>query len=333
MKRLLFSRVLGAVGVLVVLLTIVFFLRTVVPADAVKVRLGGNASAAAVAAERHRLGLDRPLVVQYVDYLSGLVHGDLGPALHTHRSVRADLADFLPATLELASVAGFVAVAGGLVLGVVGALAPRGEGWLRLLFVCGASAPSFFVALLLVELLYNRLGLLPATGRTSLTDAPYGPTPFLVVNGLLKGRLDVVGDALTHLTLPVTCLAIGPAVAIGRVLRASLLETYGADFVRAARARGLHPWRVLWGHALRPSLGAPLTMVGLQAGLLLSGVVVVETVFGWPGIGLYTLQAIQTGDVNAVIGVTLVLGVAYIVVNLAVDVAQALADPRVRLGV
>jgi peptide/nickel transport system permease protein len=126
------------------------------------------------------------------------------------------------------------------------------------------------------------------------------------------------------------CLALAPAAALGRVLRSSLLETYGADFVRTARAKGLHPRRILWRHAMRASLNAPLTMLGLQAGLLLAGVVVVETVFAWPGIGLYTVQSIEAADFASVAGVTLLLGTVYVLVNLAVDLAQSAADPRLR---
>ncbi len=330
MGRTIAMRLMGAVGVLVALVTIVFVLRQATRADPVKVRLGANASQQAVATERHRLGLDRPVLVQYVDYLAGAAHGDLGDALHTRRTVAQDLADFLPATAELAVVAGMLSVAGGLLLGVVGATVRWGGGLVRLLFVAGASAPTFLVGLLLIYVFYLRLGWLPATGRSSIADAPGGPTGLLLVDSLIHGRLDVWWDAGLHLVLPATCLALAPAAAIGRVLRGSLIEALGADFVRTARAKGLHPRRVLWRHALRNALSAPLTMLGLQAGLLLAGVVVVETVFAWPGIGLYTVQSIQAADFGAVAGVTLVLGAAYVLVNLAVDLVQAAADPRIR---
>jgi peptide/nickel transport system permease protein len=324
------GRLGGALLVLLSLVSIVFLLRMAVRADPVKVRLGANASQQAVERERHRLGLDRPIAVQFASYLGGVVHGDLGESLHTRRAVRDDIADFLPATLELAVVAGALAVAGGVVLGVVGATARRGAGLLRLLFVAGASAPTFLVGLLLIYLFYQRLGWLPATGRTSLHSAPTGPTGLLLVDSLLHGRVDALLDGAAHLVLPAVCLALAPAAAVGRVLRSSLLETYGADFVRTARAKGLHPRRILWRHAMRASLSAPLTMLGLQAGLLLAGVVVVETVFAWPGIGLYTVQSIEAADFASVAGVTLLLGTVYVLVNLAVDLAQSAADPRLR---
>jgi peptide/nickel transport system permease protein len=327
---MLLGRLGGALLVLLSLVSIVFLLRMAVRADPVKVRLGANASQQAVERERHRLGLDRPMAVQFASYLGGVVHGDLGESLHTRRGVRDDIADFLPTTLELAAVAGALAVAGGMVLGVVGATARRGAGLLRLLFVAGASAPTFLVGLLLIYLFYQRLGWLPATGRTSLHDAPVGPTGLLLVDSLVHGRVDALLDSAAHLVLPAVCLALAPAAALGRVLRSSLLETYGADFVRTARAKGLHPRRILWRHAMRASLNAPLTMLGLQAGLLLAGVVVVETVFAWPGIGLYTVQSIEAADFASVAGVTLLLGTVYVLVNLAVDLAQTAADPRLR---
>jgi peptide/nickel transport system permease protein len=329
-RRLLLGRLGGALLVLLSLVTIVFVLRMAVRADPVKVRLGANASQHAVERERHRLGLDRPMTVQFVAYLGGAVRGDLGESLHTRRAVRDDIADFLPATLELAAVAGALAACGGMLLGVVGATARRGGGLLRLLFVAGASAPTFLIGLLLIYVFYQRLGWLPATGRTSLHDAPVGPTGLVLVDSLLHGRVDALLDGAAHLVLPAVCLALAPAAAVGRVLRSSLLDTYGADFVRTARAKGLHPWRILWRHALRASLSAPLTMLGLQTGLLLAGVVVVETVFAWPGIGLYTVQSIQAADFASVAGVTLLLGTVYVLVNLAVDLAQTAADPRLR---
>jgi peptide/nickel transport system permease protein len=331
-RRVLLGRLGGALLVLLSLVTIVFLLRMAVRADPVKVRLGANASQQAVERERHRLGLDRPMTVQFISYLGGVAHGDLGESLHTRRAVRDDIADFLPATLELAAAAGALAVSGGMLLGVVGATARRGAGMLRLLFVAGASAPTFLIGLLLIYVFYQRLGWLPATGRSSLHDAPVGPTGLVLVDSLLHGRLDALLDGAAHLALPAVCLALAPAAAVGRVLRSSLLDTYGSDFVRTARAKGLHPRRILWRHALRASLSAPLTMLGLQAGLLLAGVVVVETVFAWPGIGLYTVQSIQAADFPSVAGVTLLLGTVYVLVNLAVDLAQTAADPRLRIA-
>ena len=195
----------------------------------------------------------------------------------------------------------------------------------------GASTPQFLLALLGIVFFYRRLGWLPATGRTSLRDAPIGPTKFLIVDGILHARPDVVVDAIRHLILPGLCIAVGPAVAIARVLRSSLLNTMRADYVRTARAKGMREGVLVWRHALRNSIGPALSMTGLQVGLLFAGDVVVEQIFAWPGIGLYTTQSIPRSDFPAIAGVTLVLGFGYVVVNAVVDVLHALADPRLTL--
>jgi peptide/nickel transport system permease protein len=197
--------------------------------------------------------------------------------------------------------------------------------------VAGASAPSFLLALLGILLFYRKLGWLPATGRSSISDAPDGPTGLLTVDGVIRGRLDVTWDAMQHLVLPALCIAILPAVSIGRVLRSSLVTTMRTDYVRTAHAKGLHPRTVLGKHAVRNSLGPALAMSGLQVGLMFAGVVVIEQIFAWPGIGLYTVQSIPRSDFPAIAGVTLFLGAAYVVINAIVDILQAVADPRLSL--
>ena len=331
MTRFAVTRLVGALGVVIALITIVFVLQAIVPGDPVRARVGANASPEVVARERHRLGLDRPLLVQYVKYVENAASGSLGESVRTGQPVLGDIGSFLPETAVLAFAAMLLAVCGGLVLGILGATASRGAGVVRLAFVGGASAPSFLLALGLIYLLYLKLGWLPASGASGIDSAPTGPTSVPLLNGIAHGRTDVVVDALKHLALPALSLALLPAVAIGRVLRSSLLDTYATDYIRTAHAKGLSPRVVLWRHALRNSLSAPLTMTGLQLGLLLGGVVVVETVFAWPGIGLYTDQSIHAGDLTAIAGVTLIVGAGYVLVNVLVDLAQALADPRITL--
>lgn len=331
MSRFLITRLAGAVGVLFTLASIVFALQSIVPGDPVRARVGANASPEVVARERHRLGLDRPLGVQYVRYMKDAVSGSLGESVRTGQPVLSDIGSFLPQTAVLALAAMLIAITGGLVLGVLGALAARGAGAVRLLFVAGASAPGFMLALALIYVFYLKLGWLPASGSSGIDGAPTGPTGVPLLDGIFHARFDIFKDALQHLVLPALSLALLPAVAIGRVLRSSLLEVYASDYVRTAHAKGLRPRAILWRHALRNSLSAPLTMTGLQLGLLLGGAVVVETVFAWPGIGLYTDQSIHSGDLTAIAGVTLVVGAGYVLVNVLVDLAQAFADPRIRL--
>lgn len=331
MTRFFAVRIVSALGVLLMLITIVFVIQSAVPGDPVRASVGANASDEVVARERERLGLDKPLPVQYTSYLGQAVQGQFGESLRTGRPVRTDIAAFLPATLELASFSILLAVAGGVLIGVLTIVAPRLAGPARLVFVGGASVPSFLLALILIYVFYFRLGWLPLSGRTSIESAPQGPTGLLLVDSLLHARFGVFVDAIQHLILPSMALALIPAVAIGRVLRSSLMDVYRSDYIRTLDAKGLAPRRILWGHAMRNALSAPLTMAGLQLGLLLGGVVIVEAIFAWPGIGLYMNQSIAFGDLRAIAGVTLVVGAGYVMVNTLVDVAQAAADPRIRL--
>ena len=331
MLRLIATRIGAMVAVLLFLAAVVFTLQQLTPADPVHAMLGANASKAAVATQRHKLGYDKPLPNQYLHYVGGLAHGDLQMSLRTRRPVATDLGHYLPATLELALFGlALAAVLGGL-LGVVTAARFKGSGAFRLLTLAGASTPPFLLALVGILLFYRGLHWLPATGRTSFQDAPSGPTRLLLVDSLVHGRLDLFRDVIGHLILPGLCVAILPAVSIGRVLRSSLLGTLRADYVRTARAKGLGEAAILWRHALRNSVGPALSMGGLQVGLMFAGVVVIEQIFAWPGIGLYTVQSIPRTDFPAIAGVTLVLGAGYVVVNTIVDLLQAVADPRIAL--
>ncbi len=331
MIRFLLFRALGAIGVLLALITVVFVLQTAVPGDPVRASVGVNASDEVVEAERARLGLNEPLPIQYVTYLGQAAKGGFGESLRTGREVRTDIGAFLPATFELASFSMLLAALGGLLIGTLAVVSSRLAAPARLIFVGGASVPSFLLALILIYIFYFKLSWLPLSGRTSIGDAPQGPTGMLLFDSLLHSRLDVFVDAARHLILPGLALAVVPAVAIGRVLRSSLIQVYQADYIRTLHAKGLAPWAVLFRHALRNALSAPLTMAGLQFGLLLGGVVIVEAIFAWPGIGLYLNQSIAFGDLRAIAGVTLVVGAGYVLVNTLVDLAQAAADPRIRL--
>jgi peptide/nickel transport system permease protein len=329
MARFALTRLASLVGILLGLSVVVFLLQAVVPADPVRAMVGASATPQIVEAKRHELGLDRPLPAQYVQFLSRAVRGDLQMSLHTRRPVRTDIAAFLPATLELAATALAMAVVLG---GTLGLLTARGGGAsLRVGLVASASVPAFLLALLLLIVFYAQLRWFPGSGRISAElEAPTGPTGLLTVDGLLAGRLDVVRDALAHLALPALCLALGPAVALGRTLRSSLQTVLGSDHIRTARAKGLTERGVLLRHGVRPALNAPLTMTGLQVGMLLAGVVVIESIFAWPGLGLYTARSITSVDFPAIVGVTLVMGAVYVIVNALVDLAQVAADPRLR---
>jgi peptide/nickel transport system permease protein len=329
--QLLARRVGAMIFVLLFLVVVVFTLQRLSPTDPVHSYLGANASRDAVAAESHKLGYDRPLVVQYVRYVGDLLHGNLQMSLRTRRPVATDLRHYLPATAELALFSLLLAAVLGGILGVATAARFKGAGLFRLLTLSGASAPQFLLAELGILLFYRNLHWLPATGRSSLAKPPSGPTGFLTIDTLLHANPHGFVDALAHLILPGLCIAMIPAVSIGRVLRSSLVSTMRADYIRTARSKGLREVVVLWRHALRNSIGPALSMGGLQVGLMFAGVVVIEQIFAWPGIGLYTYQSIPRSDFPAIAGITLVLGAGYVLVNTIVDVLQAVADPRIAL--
>jgi peptide/nickel transport system permease protein len=300
-------RLAALVVLLVVLSGLLFVLRHFSGGDPVRAIVGPNASQASVTATRHRLGLDEPLTVQYGHYLLGLLHGDLGTSYRTRRPVSSDIAAFGPATLELVAAAFVLALVLAVLFAVSSIARWPGSVLFRALLLVGATAPTFLLGIGGIVLFASVLGWLPSSGR----GVPSDP-----------------GDVLAHLLLPGLALAIAPALSIGRVLRSSILTTLGADHVRTARAKGLTEMATLRRHVLRNSAGAALSMAGLQLGFMLAGVLVVENVFTWNGLGSYLGASIPVDDFPAIAGVTLVLGAAYVVINAVVDVLQAVADPR-----
>lgn len=332
MRNFILSRLAAMVAILVALTAVMFVLQHISPLDPVKAQLGANASAETVAARRQALGLDQPLVNQFWQYLIGAVHGDLGTSYRTRHPVSSDLGSFFPATLELALSGIVLALVLAALLAFGTTLKWPGSGALRAVLFTGASAPMFLLGIVGLIVFYQKLGWVPANGRIGVPNPPDGPTGLLTVDGLLAGRFNVAADALHHLLLPAAVLALGPAVAIGRVLRSSLLSDADSDYARTARAKGLSESHVMIGHVLRNCVGAAMSMTGLQVGLMFAGVLVIEQVFGWPGIGQYIAQSIPVADFPAIAGVTLMLGVLYVVINTAVNLLQAAADPRIAIS-
>lgn len=331
MKTFVVTRLCAMVVILVALTAVMFLLQHISPLDPVKAQLGAQASAEAVAARRDALGLNEPVPVQFWNYLTGAATGDLGTSYRTRHPVLSDLGDFVPATAELALYGLAIAVALAALLAFSTTLRWPGAGLLRAVLFTGSSAPMFLLGILGLLVFYKTLGWVPANGRIAVANPPEGPTGLLTVDGLLHGRPDVTVDALHHLILPALVIALGPAVAIGRVLRSSLLGEKDSDYARTARAKGLSEPAIMARHVLRNCVGAALSMTGLQVGLMFSGVLVVEQVFGWPGIGQYIAQSIPVADFPAIAGVTLMLGALYVFVNTVVDLLQAAADPRIAI--
>ncbi|MFN0030192.1 MAG: ABC transporter permease [Acidimicrobiales bacterium] len=330
MTEFVMRRLVSLVGVLLVLSMAVFLIQSVLPADPVRASLGANASPELVEQKRQELGYNDPITTQYVTFLGKLSQGDLSTSLRTKRPVVSDLGRFAKPTFELAAFSAMLAMGMGLALGVWSARGGKASAVARVVMLGAASAPTFFVAILGVLVFYRKLGWLPASGRLDRMKVPAGPSGFYLLDSVLHRNWSWFWSTVRHLALPSFCLAIGPAVAIGRVLRGTLSEVLRQDHVRTARSKGLGEWRIMLRHGLRNSLQPTLAMAGLQVGLLLTGVVVIELVFAWPGLGLYTTQAIQQADFPAVIGIVLVMGTAYVVVNALVDIGQVVADPRLR---
>ncbi len=312
---------------------ITFVLTHVVPADPLSAILGEHAPPALYAKVRHQIGLDRPLPVQYAIYLRGLLRGDFGTSIADTRPVGADLAQYLPATVELASSALLFAVIIGVPAGIISAVYK--DAWpdqvARVFALGGTSLPVFYVGLLLLGLFYFRLGILPGPGELSIyTQPPPTLTGMVAVDALLSGNWDAFVDAVRHLVLPAIVLGYAITGLIMRMMRSSLLEVLRQDYVRTARAKGIREVRVILRHGLRNALLPTVTVLGLTFGDLLSGAILTETIFSWPGIGRYATNSAVSVDVPAVLGVTLVAAVIFALFNLGVDVVYAYLDPQIR---
>jgi peptide/nickel transport system permease protein len=251
----------------------------------------------------------------------------------TRQPVVSDLASFFPATIELAFFALVIGSLLGLVVGVVAALR-RGtivDTGARFLAIGGLSMPAFWLAMLLQLIFFSRLGWFPFGGRLATgMAAPPHLTGLYTLDSLLTGRWSTFSDAVTHLVLPVATLALAEVGLMARIVRTSMLEVLGEDYVRTARAKGLSRSRILFRHALRNALLPAVTVVGLEFGLLAGGVFLVEAIFAWPGLGRYAYDAIRASDYNATMGVTLVVAILYVAVNLVVDLVYLALDPRIR---
>ncbi len=332
MAKFLARRLVFLVFVVVGVSLLTFIISHVVPADPARLLLGRTATAEQIAALRANLGFDKPLPVQYLLYMTHLVQGDFGQSISSHRAVISDFTDYFPATVELTLYALVICVVVGLPLGVVSALAR--DRWpdhlTRIFSIAGVALPLFWLGLVLQVILYGRLHLLPAEQRLDLFVAPPRHlTGMYTVDSLLTGNWAALGNSLRHVVLPALTLAFASLATMTRVTRASMLEALGQDYVRTARAKGLRGRRVVYRHALRNALIPTTTLMGLQVGNLLGGAFLVEIVFSWPGIGFYSVQAIRAFDYAAIMGVTIIIAVAYTLVNLVVDVLYAVLDPRI----
>lgn len=314
-----------------------FVLSHAVPADPVAANLGEHAAADPVVVEafRHRWGLDQPLYKQYLIYLWNLGHGDMGTSISTRQPVTLDLKQHLPATVELAVSALMISILVGVPLGILAAVNRENpiDQAARVVSLIGVSLPVFWLGIVAIVIFYAHLGWAPAPGRLSpLLTPPDSVTGFLLIDALLTHQTDALLDWLHHLALPAVVLSSYALGVITRIMRGSMLEVLGEDYVRTANAKGVPKWAVTFRHAARNALIPIITIVGLSFGGLLSGAVVTETVFNWPGLGLYAFSSATSLDFPAIMGTGLVVATVYVLVNLLVDVAYAFFDPRIRVG-
>jgi peptide/nickel transport system permease protein len=326
------------IGVILVLgvTVITFTLTRLVPGDPIAANLSDAAMAdpEIVASFRAEHGLDQPVPVQYLKYLSNLLQGDLGTSMQSGRPVMQDLREFFPATLELTVLAMILAVTVGVSLGIVAAV--KRNSWIdqviRVVSLGGASMPIFWLALLAFYVFYYQLGWLPGTSRLSPgTSPPVFVTGTYVVDGLLAGDFRLVLDAVHHLILPAGVIAAYAVGVFARFSRAATLEALSQEYVEYARAKGLSEWKVITTYALLPALLSILTLLGISFASMLAGTVLVEQIFSWPGIGRYAYTSALDLDLPSIMGVTVLVAMVFIVTNLAVDILVGFIDPQVRV--
>jgi len=338
--RFVAARALRLVGVLLAITVASFLFMQLIPGDPVTVRLGEHASAAEAAAMRQSLGLDKPWFDQLGIYLWHLAHGDLGRSVVDDQPVAAKLAQYFPATVELAVAAMLVAIVAGIPIGILAAVRFRSlfDAAAMSLALLGVSIPVFWLGWILVYLLavlpsqHAGLNLFPISGRISLQYDVRPITGLIVVDALLEGDPRAALDALWHLVLPALTLGTIPLAIVAKITRSGMLDVLRSDYVRTARAKGLSERVVLVRHALRNALVPIVTVIGLQTGLLLGGAVLTEHIFAWPGVGRLAFDAIGNRDMPLVNGCVILFAVVFVLVNTLVDVLYAFVNPRIRYG-
>jgi len=333
MAQYVLSRVAFLGLMLFGLLGLTFAISHVMPGDPARLAAGPDANQAMVDTLRAKYGLDRPLGVQFARYLGGVVRGDLGESLRSRNAVLDDLVRYFPNTFELVTLALLLAVALGVPLGMLSAVYKDTwiDHWTRIVSVSGVALPAFWLGLMLQLLLALHFGWLPLGGRLNLTtELPPPITHLLLLDAVLRGQWATLGDGLRHAVLPVVTLSFPALASILRVNRAEMLETLHQDYILNARAQGLGGLRVVAKLALRNAMIPTLTMIGLRYGWMLGGTLLVESVFDWPGIGLYAVNSALSSDFVPVMGVTLVIGFNFMLANLLVDLGYAWLDPRLR---
>lgn len=329
------KRLVYLIAMLLGVATLVFILTKLIPGDPTVANLSQRAlnDPDVVAAYKAKYGLDQPILVQYFLYIKNLLHFDLGTSIRTNKPVLSELARCYPATIELALFAIIIAALLGILFGIISAIRRNSilDQIVRAISVTGVSIPSFWFALLVLYFFYYKLKLFPGPGRLSNSfTAPATVTGMYIIDSLLEGNLPKALDAASHLLLPGTVLAAFTMGLITRTTRSNLLDVMSTDYIRTARAKGLSRPGLIIRHALGNALIPVLTVIGLGLGNLLGGMVLVETIFNWPGVGQFAYESVLSTDFPAIIGVALLIALNYMVINTVVDILYGIIDPRVR---
>lgn len=331
----LIRRSIGFIAVMIGVSIITFATSHIIPADPVAVALGDHARDDQIRAFRAEYGLDKPVVEQYFVYVGNLLRGNLGTSIRTRRPVADDLRDFFPATLELALVALLISIVLGITAGIWSAVYRNRlpDHIVRVISLIGGSLPIFWLGLILIGIFYNQLGWLPVGGRIDdFIPPPKTITGLFIIDSLLTGNWKAFQSSVLHLILPGFALGYYSTAVIARMMRSSMLEVLNQDYIRTARAKGLRERALIMRHAVRNALIPTVTVIGVTFGGLLSGAVLTETIFTWPGLGRYATASAINLDFPAVMGVTLLAAIVYTLANLIVDFAYHVFDPRIQHG-
>jgi peptide/nickel transport system permease protein len=332
--RYIIKRLLAILPVLIGVTLLTFTISHLIPGDPVRATLGPYPSSEAVEQLKQKWGMDRPVYVQYLRYMKNLIRGDLGTSFQSSRAVKDDLKQFFPATFELTMVSLLFALLLGIPLGIVAAT--RRDRWIdhitRLFSLIGVSMPIFWLGLIFLLLFYFKMGLFPSGGRLSPSlSPPMGLTGLYLLDSLMTLDWPVFLNCLWHILMPALCLSLANVGVISRMTRSSMLDVLNQDFIRTAEAKGLPQRLVIYKHALRNAMIPVITVVGVMFGRLIAGAVLTETIFSWPGMGLYTVQSILYLDFQPIMGFTILVAFFYVSVNLLTDILYGLFDPRVVL--
>jgi ABC-type dipeptide/oligopeptide/nickel transport system permease component len=334
MLAYLLRRIVATIPVFILISLLVFVLIHATPGDPADLLLADDASPVDIANARRQWGLDQPLYIQYLRFLANVAVGDFGTSFRYADPVLSLIAARLPATIELAALAMLIAVFLGVPLGVWAGAKPNS--WIDNLGSTfgffGISLPNFWLAIMLILIVSGYFHWLPSSGRSTYGVAEDSEVGFYIFGSLVRGNLAALWDGFKYIIMPAVALGLGMMGLIMRVTRSSVLETMNEDYVRTARAKGMPDRGVLWRHVLPNALVPIITVVGLELGTLLSGSIIVETVFAWPGSGSLLIAAIQSRDYPLITGSVLTYTVAFVVVNLAIDLLYAVIDPRIRFG-